>query len=778
MELREEAVRAVLKQFRVPGGRVDEPVIRSGAAGVMAALAHFAELLPLAERPIETLDLLECAASTNAFEPLRVERGLPVTVVFYSSVHPAYYEGEERIGEAAWRLCYTDGGPIGPSPARERLLDEVIRLAEAMHDKNPFGEVPFDGGKTVLVQEPGAGAGETRFQAVTALYGDVGMPLFILGKGGIRYYAPDPVEPAEKKEALCRWAASSALAGILARKYIGGPDMRMGEEEMAWVDAAAAEMGAAQRVRQHPAVTGLAAEAGGFPHQAWELTGRTVAASLKEALRHPGMARYGLEPTGPIRVLIQGFGDVGGSLARLLTEESPGFTFQIAGVADEHGALYRAGGLDVPDLLRLRAARRPVVEYSGPLDALWIRTPTDADQARPEFHGTDSRELLLQEAEVFIPAAIPNVIDAAVVPRLRVRMVAEGANNAVAPQVEDLLHEQGILYLPGQAMNWGGVKGSTLEALFRELTKRTVPFAEVEARVRESLLPLRDQVDVGWTLELLRSGLPARPLDPEETRAFAVSILEDLARCNTRWLMNELVASRYVRPPLELVRVLSRGVRTLKVQLLSLIEDGLGREFFAPGASLQRLKNLLDDKLKELLADGSTGPLTATQVVEQRQMLQQLQNDVSQGLSPDFAALLAALDLARQKVMDPDSYSQDSLQRDLALLQRPRAQAAREGTAALPESFPELEDSLYRLQRVHPGANRAEFAGAVADLIRDPGLSPVVRRNAAVVIAKLGSADPGHRKALLDALADPDLSVRAACRWALNQMAIFASEAA
>src|SRR5439155_8599208 len=141
--------------------------------------------------------------------PLRVERRLPITVVFYVHVHPGYYEGDSRIGEAAWRLCYTDGGVISPSPVRERLLDEAIRLAEAMHDKNPFGEVPFDGGKTVLVQDPNG------FQVVTALYGDMGMPLFILAKGGVRYYAAGDIDAEAKEEALRRWAASSALAGIL-----------------------------------------------------------------------------------------------------------------------------------------------------------------------------------------------------------------------------------------------------------------------------------------------------------------------------------------------------------------------------------------------------------------------------------------------------------------------------------------------------------------------------------------------------------------------------------
>jgi glutamate dehydrogenase/leucine dehydrogenase len=759
-------VEAVLRKFRLPVIRAEEPLVQAGAAELMAGLERFAALLPPEERPADARELLEHAAGTNAFEPLRLERRLPVTVAFYAGVHPGYYEGEGRIGGPAWRLCYTDGGAIGPSPVRERLLDEVIRLAESMHDKNPFGEVPFDGGKTVVIQEGDAADAEehegrgARFQAVTALYGDLGMPLFILAKGGLRYYAVGMVTADQKREALTRWAASSALAGVLGHRYVGGPDMRMGVEEMAWIDAAAAEIGAARRVRQHPAVTGLAAEQGGFPHQAWELTGRTVVACLKEALRHRGMAHYGLDPGTPLRVLIQGFGDVGGSVARLLTEESPEFDIRIAGVADEGGALYRAEGLDAAELLRLRAARRSIVEYSGPVEAIWIGKPSTADKKRPQFRSADSREWVLQPADIFIPAAIPNVIDAAVASQLQVRLVAEGANNAVAPQVEVLLHEQGILYLPGQAMNWGGVKGSTLEALFRELTKRGLPFARLEEQVRAALAPLGAGVDVGWALELLRSGLSGPPLAPEETRAFAIAILEDLARSNARWLMSELVTSRYSRPPLELVRNLSHTVRVLKVQLLSLIEQGLGREFFLPESSLGRQKSLLDDRLKELLStDGHRG-LTTTQVVEQRQMLHQLQNDVGNGLSPVFASLLAALDLARQKVMDPDSYSQQSLRRDLAMLQKPDAPSAA------------LEECLYRLQRVHPGTDRIEFVAALTRLVQDSQLSPVLRRNAALALAKLGTADPAHTASLRAALEDPDLSVRATCRWALYQMGI------
>jgi glutamate dehydrogenase/leucine dehydrogenase len=749
----ENVLPRIRRQFRLAES-VDGTLLRRGTDDVLAALERFAELLPAVERPADVRDLLDAAAGTNAFEPLRLERGLPVTLLFYPRVHSSYFEGDDRIGEAAWRLCYTDGGPVGASPARARLLGEVIRLAEAMHDKNPFGEVPFDGGKTILIQEG------DNFQAVTALFGALGMALFILGKGGIRYYSNGAVGPAEKRAALERWASSSVLAAVLGRRYIAGPDMRMGDEEMAWVDAAARQTGAALSVRQHPPVTGLAAEAGGFPHHAWELTGRTVAASLREALRHPGAAHYGLAERRPVSVLIQGFGDVGGSVARLLTEETPAGEYLIRGVADEFGAVFHAEGLDVPALLRLRAAHRPIIEYAGAVDALWIAAPKPEDTTRSGYRGTDGRELILQEADVFIPAAVPNVIDAGMARRLRVKLVAEGANNAVVPRVEDELHRLGILYLPGQALNWGGVKSSTLEALFRESTKCRLPFAQVEERVRTALAPLVTVLDLGWTLDWLRSGLPGPPLDLDETRAFAIAILEDLARSNTRWLMRELVACDYQRTPLELVRSLARGVRAQKVQLLSLIEQGLGMEFFASETSLPRLMTLLDERLKELLFDAGSATLTSIQVAEQRQMLQQMQTDVPNGLSPVFSALLAALDLAREKVMDPASYSRFRLDNDLQVLRR---------TDAPPL---DLETSLYRLQRVHPGLHRLAFAQALAGLIAERSLSPVVRRNAALALAKLGSGDPEHRRILLDALSDPDVSVRAACRWTLHQMAI------
>src|SRR5690349_128577 len=93
----EEGVRSVLKQFRLPTARAAEPLVRDGVAAVVTALAHFAALLPPAERPSDPLELLEFSAATNAFAPLCHERGLPVTLIFYAAIHPAYFEGDDRV---------------------------------------------------------------------------------------------------------------------------------------------------------------------------------------------------------------------------------------------------------------------------------------------------------------------------------------------------------------------------------------------------------------------------------------------------------------------------------------------------------------------------------------------------------------------------------------------------------------------------------------------------------------------------------------------------------
>lgn len=115
-------------------------------------------------------------------------------------------------------------------------------------------------------------------------------------------------------------------------------------------------------------------------------------------------------------VLVQGVGDVGGPLARLLTD---------------------AG-------------------------ARVIASDIDADRARSvarECGGTsvDAREVYETECDVYAPCAVGATLNARTVPALRCRIVAGSANNQLET-LEDAerLQERGILYAPDYVVNGGG----------------------------------------------------------------------------------------------------------------------------------------------------------------------------------------------------------------------------------------------------------------------------------------------------------------------------------
>lgn len=62
------------------------------------------------------------------------------------------------------------------------------------------------------------------------------------------------------------------------------------------------------------------------------------------------------------------------------------------------------------------------------------------------------------EADIFSPNALGAVINRATLPRLKVKVVAGGANNQLAsPDMDSALKEAGILYAPDYVINGGGI---------------------------------------------------------------------------------------------------------------------------------------------------------------------------------------------------------------------------------------------------------------------------------------------------------------------------------
>lgn len=165
-----------------------------------------------------------------------------------------------------------------------------------------------------------------------------------------------------------------------------------------------------------------------------EATARGVFVVACESAR-----QIGLDIAGA-RIAIQGFGNVGGIAARLFSEAGA----KIIAVQDHTGTLYRPAGIEVLKLFEHVAQTGGIVGFTG-------AEPLAAD----EFWGL--------ETDILIPAALEGQITEKNAPRIRTRIVVEGANGPTTPLADDILNEHGVLVIPDVIANAGGVTVSYFE---------------------------------------------------------------------------------------------------------------------------------------------------------------------------------------------------------------------------------------------------------------------------------------------------------------------------
>ncbi len=231
-------------------------------------------------------------------------------------------------------------------------------------------------------------------------------------------------------ERMTRRFTSEILIMIGPDTDIPAPDLYTNESTMAWI----MDTYSMQRGLTVPGVvTGKPLLLGGSLGRV-EATGRGVSYVVTEAVK-----MLGLPPAG-LRVAIQGFGKVGGAVARLLRQA--GYT--IVALTDVQGGVLREEGLDLEALQdHLREGGR-LSEFPG-----GERITND--------------ELLGVDCEVFVPAAVEGQITERTAPRIKARIVAEGANGPTTPEGDRILEDRGILVIPDVLANAGGVTVSYFE---------------------------------------------------------------------------------------------------------------------------------------------------------------------------------------------------------------------------------------------------------------------------------------------------------------------------
>jgi glutamate dehydrogenase (NAD(P)+) len=231
-------------------------------------------------------------------------------------------------------------------------------------------------------------------------------------------------------ERLTRRYTTEIINEIGPEKDIPAPDVGTDSSVMAWIfDTYSMNKGHSVL----GVVTGKPLSLGGSLGRE-EATARGALYVMADALKEENKALPGL------RVAVQGFGNVGSSLARMLAEEGA----LVIAVSDSRGGLYAPNGLDIPSVLAHKSEHGTLQGFAG------------ADPITNE-------ELLVLDCDVLAPCALEQVINASNAAQVKARIVCEGANGPVTPEADEILEERGVLVLPDVLANAGAVVVSYFE---------------------------------------------------------------------------------------------------------------------------------------------------------------------------------------------------------------------------------------------------------------------------------------------------------------------------
>ena len=247
-------------------------------------------------------------------------------------------------------------------------------------------------------------------------------------KGGI-IVDPKKLSLSELEKMTRRYTAE-LIEFLGPEKDVPAPDMNTNEQTMAWMmDTYSMHM----RQTVTAVVTGKPINIGGSRGRR-EATGRGVMINCDEALRKFGMSR---EDT---RVVVQGFGNVGSNAAKLMSDAG----YKIIGIAEWDGGLFNSHGINIDNLLEYRDRNKTISGFPG-------------------AEAADSKQLLLTDCEILIPAATENVITSQNAAGIRARIICEGANGPTTATADEILADKKVFVIPDILANAGGVTASYFE---------------------------------------------------------------------------------------------------------------------------------------------------------------------------------------------------------------------------------------------------------------------------------------------------------------------------
>jgi glutamate dehydrogenase (NAD(P)+) len=247
-------------------------------------------------------------------------------------------------------------------------------------------------------------------------------------KGGVTC---DPNKLSVRElERITRRYAAELIEVIGPDKDVPAPDLGTTPQIMAWfMDTYA------MHVRQSTpgVVTGKPLAIGGSRGRV-EATGRGVSLVALEEMAHLGI------PTKGARVVVQGFGNVGSVAAQMFADHG----CKIVGISDVSGGYYNPKGIDIGGAIAYVREHHSLEGY-----ALAERVTNEA--------------LLELDCEVLVPAALEKQLTGENAPRIKAKLIVEGANGPTTPEADRVFNANGITVIPDIIANAGGVIVSYFE---------------------------------------------------------------------------------------------------------------------------------------------------------------------------------------------------------------------------------------------------------------------------------------------------------------------------
>ncbi len=311
--------------------------------------------------------------------------------------------------------------------AAEVNQDEVMALAALMTYKCAIVNVPFGG-----------------------------------GKGGIKIN-PRKYSVYELEKVTRRYTAE-----LVKKNFIGpgtdvpAPDYGTGEREMAWIVDTYTSLRPGE-IDAAGCVTGKPVTQGGVRGRS-EATGLGIFYGIREVCNMKDVMDKQKLPIGieGKKVIVQGLGNVGYHAAKFFQHAGA----KIVALAEYEGAIYNDAGLDVDAVFEHRKTSGSILNFSRGTN---FAKNTDA---------------LEHDCDILVPAALENVINGDNAPRVKAKIIGEGANGPLTPEADEVFAANGTLVVPDMYLNAGGVTVSYFEWL-KNLSH--VRYGRMEKRFTENL---------------------------------------------------------------------------------------------------------------------------------------------------------------------------------------------------------------------------------------------------------------------------------------------------